>query len=192
MTCQEIVDTLKSMASEKYKANVVRMGIPATDCIGVSTANIRSLAKQLGKSGNLAWELWNAGYHETKLLAVLLFDKKELTFDDMDRLMSDVVSWDLCDHLCKNLILKRKDYDELIFRWIAQTHPYKRRAVFTLIAAAAIHKSDLADDTLDEYLRIIRENSDDESAKKLSHGHCGRLERGTSAIMKRPCCWPMS
>jgi len=166
MTCEEIICQLQSMASEKYKANVVRMGIPAEKSMGVSTAEIRSLAKKLGKSGSLARELWNTGYHEARLLATLVFDKKEMTLDDLDGLMNDVVSWDLCDHLCKNLILKCRDYEELIPRWIVQTHPYKKRAVFTIIAAAVVHKPNLSDDTLDDYLRIIKENSTEESVKK--------------------------
>lgn len=38
MTGKEIVDYLKSEALEKYKENVIKMGIPKEFCIGVSTA----------------------------------------------------------------------------------------------------------------------------------------------------------
>lgn len=41
-------------------------------------------------------------------MAVLLFDKKQMSHDDIEYLMGDVISWDLCDHLCKNLIVKMK------------------------------------------------------------------------------------
>ena len=162
MTCNEIIEALKENASEKYKANVVKMGIPEEYSIGVSTAVVRAIAKKAGKSNELAKELWESGYHEAKLLAVLVFDKKTISDDEIEHLIRDVHSWDLCDHLCKNLIIKRKDYDTFIEKWITSTHIYKKRAAFTLIASSAIHNKSITDDTLDDYLRLIQEYSDSE------------------------------
>ena len=50
MTCDEIIEELKANASEKYKANVVKMGIPEEYSIGVSTAVVRAIAKKAGKT----------------------------------------------------------------------------------------------------------------------------------------------
>lgn len=50
MTCDEIIEELKVNASEKYKANVVKMGIPEEYSIGVSTAVVRAIAKKTGVS----------------------------------------------------------------------------------------------------------------------------------------------
>lgn len=61
MTCDEIIEELKANASEKYKANVVKMGIPEEYSIGVSTAVVRAIAKKTGKSNELgkrAVEFW--------------------------------------------------------------------------------------------------------------------------------------
>lgn len=162
MTCDEIIEELKANASEKYKANVVKMGIPEEYSIGVSTAVIRAIAKKAGKSNELARELWNSGYHEAKLLAVLVFDKNTISHDEIEKLICDVQSWDLCDHLCKNLIIKLKSYDEFISDWITSTHTYKKRAAFTLIASSVVHNKAITNDTLDDYLRIIQEYSDSE------------------------------
>lgn len=161
MTCQEIIMELQSRASEKYKANVVRMGIPEQYSIGVSTAIIRSLAKKIRKSNELAYELWGTEYHEAKLLAVLLFDKKNLSIGDIEYLMADVISWDLCDHLCKNLIIKLIDYDNLIVEWIVSSQIYKKRGAFVLMASSVVHNKDISDDALNDYLRLIYENSQD-------------------------------
>lgn len=163
MTCKDIILELQANASEKYKANMVKMGIPEECSIGVSTAVVRSLAKKIGKSNDLAFELWESGCHEAKLLAVLLFDKKSVTHDDIEKLISDVHSWDLCDHLCKNLIIKVKDYGRFIAEWADSAQTYRRRAAFTLIASSAIHDKSLTEEKLDDYLRIIRDYSDAES-----------------------------
>lgn len=162
MNCQEIITELQSMACDKYKSNVVKMGIPEDCSIGVSTGDIRKLAKMVGKSNELAHELWRSGYHEAKLLAVLLFDKNQITLEEAEQLMSDVISWDLCDHLCKNLIVKLKGYDSLIIQWMLSGQLYKKRAAFTLMASAVIHKKNISNTILDDYLRMIFENSQDE------------------------------
>lgn len=43
MNSIEIVEYLKAEASEKYKTNIVKMGIPTENCIDVSTAILRKL-----------------------------------------------------------------------------------------------------------------------------------------------------
>lgn len=161
-TVEQILEELRASASEKYKENVVRMGIPKEQSIGVSTADVRSLAKKIGKSDELAFELWRSGYHEARLLAVLLFDKKSITAEEIQKLMSEVVSWDLCDHLCKNLIIKRRDYNEFISKWIDSPKTYEKRAAFTLMASVVVHDRKLSDDMLADYLNLIREYSQDE------------------------------
>ncbi|MDE6055220.1 MAG: DNA alkylation repair protein, partial [Lachnospiraceae bacterium] len=78
---------------------------------------------------------------------------------DIEQLMGDVFSWDLCDHLCRNLIIKTKDYDSFIMEWSRTTEVYKIRAAITLIASAAIHDDKIVEDKLDEYLELIKECS---------------------------------
>ena len=139
MDGQEMINELRAQASEKYRENMIRMGIPAENSIGVATSVVRGLAKKAGKSQELAFELWNTKYHEARMLAVLLMNPKATTDAEAERLLLDVVSWDLCDHLCKNLFLKMKSRDNFIAKWIREPQLYKKRAAFVLIAASVIH-----------------------------------------------------
>lgn len=161
MTCQEIITKLKSKTDEKYKANVVRMGIPEEYSIGVSTAIVRKIAKEIENSNELAYELWKTGYHEARLLAVLLFEKNKLSIEDVEGLMNEVISWDLCDHLCKDLIIKQTYYNDLIIKWVDSSHTYKKRAAFTLMASSIIHDKNITENILDNYLELIDKNSQD-------------------------------
>ena len=161
MNCSEVIAELRMRASEKYKANVVRMGIPEQYSLGVSTAEIRSLAKKMQKSNELALGLWVTGYHEARLLAVLLMDPKAMTKDGVEQLIGDVISWDLCDHLCKNLLIKMDCRSALIEGWITSSQTYRKRAAFTLIASSVIHEKKLTNDMLDYYLGLIARYSDD-------------------------------
>ena len=63
MEVNEIIGQLKEMSSEKFKQNVVRMGIPEENSIGVSTVMLRKMVPKIGRSNELAWDLWNTGYH---------------------------------------------------------------------------------------------------------------------------------
>lgn len=161
MTCDEIIAELKTLASDKYKFNVVRKGVPEIYCIGVSTTIIRKIAKGLKKSNKLAYELWETRYNEARLLAVLLFEKDCLSIENIECLMDDVISWDLCDHLCKNLIIKMNDYEFFIKKWMTSSHIYKKRASFVLIASSIRYNKDISDTILDNYLLLIYKNSHD-------------------------------
>lgn len=162
MEYSQILDTLKELGDDTYKANIVKLGIPIEKSFGVSTGEIRALAKQITKSNETAFALWNSGYHEAKLLAVLVFDKKTCTLEDIEKLMKDVHSWDLCDHLCKNLIIKLKNYDVLIYEWCKASMTYYKRAAFTLIASSAIHQKLMREEQIKDYLYMIKEYSDDD------------------------------
>ena len=162
MTSNEILSGLKALSSEKYKANVVKLGIPEACSIGVSTGDVRKLAKTVGKDNALAHDLWNTGYHEARLLAVLIVDKKQFSLQEAEAFMHDVISWDLCDHLCKNLLIKLKGYEDLIEKWCDAEATYMKRSAFTLMASAAIHEKNLQKEALDHYLSLIRTYSDDE------------------------------
>ena len=161
MDCQEMINELRAQASEKYRENMIRMGIPAENSIGVATSVVRGLAKKAGKSQELASELWNTKYHEARMLAVLLMNPKVTTDAEAERLLLDVVSWDLCDHLCKNLFLKMKNRDIFIAEWIQEPQLYKKRAAFVLIAASVIHDRKLTDETVDGYLELVTQYADD-------------------------------
>lgn len=76
--------------------------------------------------------------------------------------MNSVISWDLCDHLCKNLIIKQPYYNKLILSWINSSHTYKKRASFVLMASSLIHDKDPLDSKIDEYLDLIYEYSKDD------------------------------
>lgn len=161
MEVNEIIGQLKEMSSEKFKQNVVRMGIPEENSIGVSTVMLRKMVPKIGRSNELAWELWNTGYHEAKLLAVLLMEKKKVTLDDVRKMMTQVYSWDLCDHICKNLIIKIPGYQDLILEWCDNPGTYYRRAVFTLIASVSVHEKNVTEEEITSYLNLIKECSDD-------------------------------
>lgn len=162
MNGNEIINELKKMSDEKYKKNIIKLGIPEDRCIGVPMADLRKFSKNIKKDNDLARELWISGYHEAMLLSVLIMDKKSITLEYIEEIMGDIISWDLCDHLCKNIIIKIKGYEDLIYKWSSSEKLYYKRAAFTLIASYVIHNKKADDKSLNKMLQIIEENSDDD------------------------------
>src|ERR1039457_6858348 len=54
-------------------------GISAKGTLGVPVAEIRSLAKQAGRSHELAAELWASGIHEARILATIVEEPARVT-----------------------------------------------------------------------------------------------------------------
>ncbi|MCG8569987.1 MAG: DNA alkylation repair protein [Spirochaetes bacterium] len=157
----EIIAELTQRSSEKYKMNVVRMGIPENYSIGVPTSDIRKLGKSIGISHQLALELWTTQYHEARLLSIIIMDIREIDHHFIEKLMKDVISWDLCDHICKNLIVNLTSYEDFIFKWCNEEKMYLKRAAYCLISSSVIKFKNIDDEKIDNYLELIKLHSDD-------------------------------
>lgn len=161
MNCEEVLRHLRAAASEKHRAAAVKLGIPEESSLGIPTAELRRIARAAGKSNALAFELWDTGYHEARLLSALVCEPEGLTRAEVERMMGEVASWDLCDHLCKELVIKRGDWEGFMRAWAEEDGVYKKRAAFTLIAAAAVHRAPLPMEKVEGYLALIRAHARD-------------------------------
>lgn len=161
MTIDDIITLLKEASSEKFKTNIIKLGIPAEHTIGVPTSELRKLAKKIPKEKDFLLALWQTDYHECKILTVLALKPKDCTDEDINYLMDGIISWDLCDLFCKNILIKQADFDRFIQRWIDSEDLFYKRAAFTLIASTSTHAS-LSSEEIKNYLSLIEIHSDDD------------------------------
>ena len=150
-----ILAELRAAGTDKKRASAIRVGIPMDKAFGVSVADVRTLAKKLKGNHALAGPLWGTGIHEARLLATIVADPQAMRRADIERWLRDVVSWDLCDHLCGNLVRHRADATDLVCRWIRNPALYTRRAAFALIAELAVHDASIDQATLDQFTDLI-------------------------------------
>ncbi|MBP1040910.1 DNA alkylation repair protein [Vagococcus sp. BWB3-3] len=161
MKVDEITLYLRNHASDKFKQNVVKLGIPEEHTFGVPTPELRKLAKKLPKEKAFLIELWSTNYHECKILSVLALEPNECTEADINMLMDGIISWDLCDLFCKTILIKRPDFDQNITKWISSDQLFYKRAAFSLIASTSTHAA-LTIDEIKAYLELIANYSEDE------------------------------
>jgi 3-methyladenine DNA glycosylase AlkD len=159
---QAILKDLQSVATEKKRASALRVGIPMGKAYGVSVGHVRSLARRWKGRVDLAVPLWATAIHEARLLAVLLADPESMSRSDLELWLSDVVSWDLCDHLCGDLVSRRSDAADLVRRWIRKPDLYFKRAAFAVMAQVAVHDKTLDVASMQIMLGHIIEYADDD------------------------------
>lgn len=150
----DVINDLQEKSSDDYIKNITKLGIPEKDVIGVPTTELRKIAKLHKNNNSLIPELWDSGYHECKILAVLLMKPDEYSKEQIENYMNLVYSWDLCDLYCKSVIIKRNDYADFINDWITSKEIYRKRGSFSLLASTSVHKK-LTPIEIEFYLNLI-------------------------------------
>lgn len=157
-----IVEGLRGLGSEADRAGMARFGINADRAFGVSMATLRPLAKRLGRDQALSLALWATGYHEARLLAVLIGEPGEVTPAQMDAWAAAFDSWDLTDQACLKLFVKTPHVFPAVERWAADDRQFVRRAAFALMASAAVHLKKTPDNDLLPWLGLIETHAGDD------------------------------
>ncbi len=151
----EALAALQALGTEEGRLGMARYGIVAAKVYGVSVANIRALAKQLGRDHDLADELWRTGWYEARLLAAFVDDPKLVTPAQMDRWAAEFENWADCDTLCFHLFDKTPHAFAKIDQWASDEREFVRRAAFALLASVALHDKKAADEPFLERLPLI-------------------------------------
>ena len=162
MTARELLDTLQAHANPANVAGMARYGINPKGTLGVTVPVIRGLAKQAGRSHELAEELWESGVHEARILATMVDDPARVTRRQMDRWARDLDSWDVCDHACSNLFRYTPFAFAKAAEWACAKPEFVRRAGFSLMAGLAVKAKDAPDSQFEAFFPLIVEAATDD------------------------------
>lgn len=160
-TLEEVIAELRESGSQENRAGMARFGIDASRAFGVPLSVLRPLARRIGRSSGLVAPLWDSGWHEARLLAILLTPPHALSPDLAVAWLEDIHSWDLCDQLT-NVLARRAGSNELVPALAADEREFVRRAAFALIAWRAVHAKSSPDAEFTGYLELIERHAGDE------------------------------
>ena len=155
MTAAEILAALRAQANPVNVAGMARYGIATAGTLGVPIPLIRHLAKQAGRSHELAAELWASGIHEARILATLVEDPARVTRRQMNQWARDFDSWDVCDQACQNLFRYTPFAWEMAAKWAGDGREFVRRAAFALMAGLAVKASNAPDADFEALLPLV-------------------------------------
>ena len=162
MTVSGIVGRLEAMGSRENIEGMARYGIRPSRALGVPTAELRLLARELGKNHDLALDLWEEGIHECRLLAALIAEPARVDGELMERWAASFDNWALCDTTCGSLFRKAAPAWEKTRQWCGREELYVKRAGYAMIAWLAVHDNAAADSQFHKMLTLIRSGAQDE------------------------------
>jgi 3-methyladenine DNA glycosylase AlkD len=155
MQADAILELLRTQADPANVAGMARFGISTQGTLGVPVRNLRSLARQIGKSHDLALALWESGVHEARILATIIDEPARVTAAQMNRWVRDFDSWDVCDEACQNLFRYTPRAFEQAARWARARPEFVRRAGFSLMAGLAVNSKEAADSQFEAFFPLI-------------------------------------
>jgi 3-methyladenine DNA glycosylase AlkD len=139
-----------------------RFGIDTRNALGVTVTELRGLARRIGRDHDLAAALWQSEIHEARLLATMVDEPSSVTEAQMERWVSDLTSWDLCDQLCGNLFDRTPYAFDKALGWSRRDEEFVKRAGFALMATSAVHRKDVSDARFEVFLPAISAQATDD------------------------------
>lgn len=167
MKFEEIINELESLSNPEDVGGMARFGINPEKVYGVRIPELRRMARKIGKNHILAEELWDFGYHESKILATMIDDPTEVTEVQMENWVLDFDTWDICDQCCMNLFDKTPFAYKKVFEWSKREEEFVKRTAFTMMAVLAVHDKKATNEKFEQFFPvIIRESNDNRNFVK--------------------------
>jgi 3-methyladenine DNA glycosylase AlkD len=161
MRYEEIIAVFEKNANPDAVAGMARFGITARKVYGCSVPFLRGLAKKIGKDHELALRLWEDNSRETRLLAAMIDNPREVTEAQLEEWVSEFDSWEVCDGCCMNLIEKTPYAWDKAVEWSAREEEFVKRAGFVLMARLAVSDKKASDERFEKFFPImLREAAD--------------------------------
>ena len=133
MTLKDALKHLQALGNEATRKHNAKWGA-GDNQFGVKHGDIRALAKTIKADPKLALSLWQTGNVDAQLLAVLLLKPKELSADEVDRLVRSVSFARVADWLISYVVKPHADKEALRQRWMADDDRWAARAGWALTA----------------------------------------------------------
>ncbi|HZY02593.1 MAG TPA: DNA alkylation repair protein [Anaeromyxobacteraceae bacterium] len=162
----EVLSRLRARASPANVAGMARYGISTRGTLGVTVAELRRLARELGAAPararhRLASDLWDSGVHEARILAAILDEPILVGEAQAERWAADLDSWDVCDQLCASLLRRTAFAWRKVREWAGREEPFVKRAGFALATQLAVHDRDAPDADFLPVLALVEREAGD-------------------------------
>jgi 3-methyladenine DNA glycosylase AlkD len=159
---ESIVAALKKRGTKRGREGLARYAIVAENVLGVSVADIRALAKRIGRNHSLALALWKTNIYEARMLTAFISEPARITPALMDRWARDFDNWAICDTLCFHLFDKSPHAWAKVEQWSSGQREFVKRAAFALLASLALHDKNAPDKPFLRSLRLIERAATDD------------------------------
>ncbi len=161
MNYDDIIQKLRTLSNSKAIEGMARFGITPQKTFGVSIPNLRRIAQVAGRNRNLAQKLWASDIRETRILASMIDELKEVTEKQMERWVKDFDYWEICDQCCMNLFEKTRFAYKKAEEWSQREEEFVKRAGYVLMARLAVSDKKTEDSQFEKFIPLIKRGSTD-------------------------------
>jgi len=162
MQPDEVMQAIDALASGDVRAGLARFGIPTDNARGVSTPQLKALARRIGRDHALAGRLWATGVFEARAVAAMIDEPDNVTRVQMERWARDLDSWAVCDACCCYLFRRTPFAWDKAVEWAGREPEFVKRAGFALMAYLAVHDKAAGDGAFAKLLPVIEREADDD------------------------------
>jgi 3-methyladenine DNA glycosylase AlkD len=162
LDARALLARLQAHANPANVAGMARFGINPEGTLGVSMPVLRRIAREVGRSHELARDFWASGVHEARILATLVEEPERVTPRQMDSWARQFDSWDVCDQACLSLFRYTPFAFEKAAEWARAKPEFVRRAGFALMAALAVKAKGAPDSRFEAFFPLIAEAAGDD------------------------------
>ncbi|MBN2237569.1 MAG: DNA alkylation repair protein [Bacteroidales bacterium] len=157
MTISAFINELKGLASEALRKEYIRNGSPES-VLGLKYTYLQHYKKELGKNHAMASKLWETQIPEVQILATMIVDQNQLTFELIDQWNSDINFYLLSDAFIGNILTPFKGNLQLANKWIHQKEEYSLRHAYSIVFMLAKENGFIRDTVFEGYLKKIEED----------------------------------
>ena len=150
--CASALRELRALGEQRNIDGMARFGIRAKVVYGVAKPKMDELARRIGKSHDLALELWATGVHDARILAGMIDEPGNVSASQMELWVRDFDNWDVCDGTCCHLFVFAAPAWAKAAEWSRRKKEFEKRAGFALMAYLA-HRDKSAPDA--KYKRLL-------------------------------------
>ncbi len=143
MKAHAILLELQLLGTEQNRKVYERHGVGENQ-FGVSFANLRKLAKRIGRDASLAEVLWSSGNHDARILACQVADPDALSEKNLDRWAGELNNYVITDAF-SGLVAQSRLAEQKAKQWLDSDDEWISSAGWNLIAHLALQSASLPD-----------------------------------------------
>lgn len=141
MSLDETLEQLEALGDAKVRAQNAKSGA-GDHQFGVKLGDIRALAKKIRTNHELALSLWDTGNADAQFLAALVIEPKQLSAEEMERMVRSISFVRVADWLNSYVVAKHPDKEALREGWMDADDRWLARAGWHLTAGRVSKDAD--------------------------------------------------
>lgn len=141
-----VLERLLSAKDPLLAQALTRLGWPPSAVLGVDSATVEQLAREIGRNHALARALWSEGFRETRLLAIRLAQPAEADAAMLDDWVHQVQHNELAAYLTEHLLVKASAARSRAPSWSTAQQPLVRAIGYELLTRLNLDDEELSPD----------------------------------------------